>query len=262
METESKYAVSSRPVNLRTAIKAPLQVNPVVKERLEAANARRRLGPTLMGQLSRSTERQATDGFIIFGAIAATVASIALFLAWLQSNALMALFGLVFLGASVAIFLWRKKRNNDLLSAVESAQTVVALDPVMVAQLDEALNHLLTEVSDELAGRIVALKTLLIRVCQQMGSATDEHFTLEDRFYIHECVRRYLPDSIQAYLRVPKNQRALNLSNEGQTAQSLLQAQFALIEIELQKKEVKLARSAAELLLRQQRFLESKTTSS
>lgn len=105
---------------------------------------------------------------------------------------------------------------------------------------------------------LAEFKQLVARIARHPQSAsTDEFFTVEDRLYVVECVRRYLPDSLQSYLAVPRSQRAVALADGG-SAESLLASQLDLLRSELEQREAKLARSAAEQLVRQQRFLQSK----
>ena len=73
-------------------------------------------------------------------------------------------------------------------------------------------------------------------------------------------LRRYLPDSLHAYLMVPKDQRSAQVLERGETAVSLLLGQLKLLGAELDKREKKLTKSKAENLLKQQRFLESKSS--
>ena len=90
-----------------------------------------------------------------------------------------------------------------------------------------------------------------------IAAAVDEHFRPEDRLYVNECLRRYLPDSLQAYLAVPAGQRALPLA-DGQTAQDLLLGQLTPLHQELLDREAKLAGQASAALLRQQRVRTAK----
>ena len=93
-----------------------------------------------------------------------------------------------------------------------------------------------------------------------MPVPSDEHFTQDDRMFLVECLRRYIPDSLEAYLRVPH--RAPQPGPV--TARLIGGRRFAnnwiLLQDEIEKRGKKIGRSAAEDLLKQQRFLESKKT--
>lgn len=258
-DPDSKYAVSNRPVNSRTSAVPTRKVNPVIHERLEAVRARSQLGPSLTGRLRQSGNRGELDPLTVVGGIAATLSVVAFFLSWLQSSVLLPIAAAAGLGAASMLIVWRRRLARNTAAQTQLSGATV-LDEESLARLDDALNRLLAEVTDDLAARVMLLKDMLVRIGRQMGTTADEHFTLEDRFYVRESVRRYLPDSVEAYLGVPRTQRTQSLGNDEQTAETLLRSQIALIELELQTKEAKLGRSAAEQLLRQQRFLESKAT--
>jgi hypothetical protein len=81
---------------------------------------------------------------------------------------------------------------------------------------------------------------------------------MENRMYLIECVRRYLPDSLESYLLIPTQQRTVVPIEGLKTAAQVLGSQLDLILLELTKCESKIAKTSAEKLLRQQRFLESK----
>lgn len=193
-------------------------------------------------------------------AITLTIATITLFLAWLQSSLPLILISLAGFAGAAALFAWRRRRGGSSGWHEPEAGLPAGLDEESVRQLDEVLDRLQVEAPEDLMAQLKSLKTLLVRIGQQMRGPPDEHFTMDDGMYVRECVRRYLPDSATGYLRVPKGQRGTSLERDGQTAESLLRSQLNLIESELQKRETKLARSAAEHLLRQQRFLEGKAS--
>jgi len=116
------------------------------------------------------------------------------------------------------------------------------------------------EVPEPIAVQLTSLKKLIVRIARHANTAVvDENFTMDDRLYLTECVRRYLPDTLQSYLAVPREQRDAAML-EGQSAAQLLSGQLDLLRAELEKRETGMGRSAAELLLRQQRFLQAKRT--
>ena len=262
-QPESKYIASDGPVNRRTAARqlrdAPA-VNPLVSERLAAAQARNRLGPSLVDQVrvgSAPARRAALPALAIVGAIAATVAAVVLFLGWLQASLLLAIAGLggIVVGLGLA---WKAQRQQDAAaSPVHIAATL--LDDSALQALDRTLEQLGPELPEAVVERLTSLKDLIVRIARLGNQAgIDENFTMEDRLYVNECVRRYLPDTLQGYLQVPREQRTSTALEGGRSAADLLASQLDLLRAELADREARLARSAAEGLVKQQRFLQAK----
>jgi len=73
-----------------------------------------------------------------------------------------------------------------------------------------------------------------------------------------EAIRRYIPDTLSAYLQVPPAQRALPGPLAAPSADQLLLTQLALLQSELEQRERLLHAGSVEPLLRQQRFLQAK----
>jgi hypothetical protein len=258
-QPDPKYVASSRPVNRRTAGRQPLPpqpVNPVVQERLAAAKARSRLGPPLAEQVrlaGAAAARVPLHPLAAVGGIVATASTVGLFVAWLQASALFAAAGGAGLLAGLALG-WRSRRPPPAVAFPPSAPL---FDDACLQALDRALELLAPEVPDAIAAQLTGLKQLIVRIARQGSAAVDENFTMDDRLYMNECVRRYLPDTLQSYLAVPREQRSVPML-EGQSAVQLLESQLGLLHTELEKREARMARSAAEQMLKQQRFLKSK----
>ena len=81
----------------------------------------------------------------------------------------------------------------------------------------------------------------------------------DDSLFIREAIRRYIPDSIQACLKVPLTDRETRVIDDGKTAMAMLHAQLSLLNAQLQQREARLSQLAGEALLQQQRFLAAKT---
>lgn len=260
---ERKYVASDEPVNRRTAsrqLREAAPVNPVVNERLAAARARNRLGPSLRDQVRGAgapARRGSLPALAIVGATTATVAAVGLFLGWLQSSLALALGGLAGLLAGMGLA-WHARRQHD--AADPAAHVPLALlDDSALQALDHALDQLGPELPDAAVERLTALKDLIVRIARQANaSGLDEHFAMDDRLYVTECVRRYLPDTLQSYLKVPRDRRSSTVLEGGGSAADLLLGQLELLRAELAEREARLARSAADALLRQQRFLQAK----
>lgn len=256
---DPKLLVGSRPVNRRTAPKVappPAPLSPLAKERTSAAHARQRLGAPLAELLRpRADASVPLPAAAVVGGVVAAGGAIALFLALLQGSVLLG--GLGALGAAGGVATaWRFRRPANLL--LEEAPTTPLLDDEAIRAFDGALAQIAPEVPSDSAQLLADIKQLVVRIARNPASAqSDEHFTIEDRMYVVQCVRRYLPDALQAYVTVPKAQRAAAVA-EGQTPQAVLLSQLGMLKAALQEREQKLARSAAEQLLRQERFLKSK----
>ena len=81
----------------------------------------------------------------------------------------------------------------------------------------------------------------------------------DDSLFIRGVIRRYIPDTIQACLKVPAADRETRVIDDRKTATTLLHAQLALLDTQLQQRAARLSQFAGEALLQQQRFLAAKT---
>lgn len=254
-ERDPKILVGSRPVNRRTAPRAAAKpkLGAVVMERARAAQARNRLGAPLAEQLRAPAARAKAPvtPIAVTGGILSACGGLGLFLAWLQAAPLIGVAG----GGAIAggLLLLRAGRRP---APVEQVQATPLFDPASVDAFDRAVQELSADLPADVAQSLVQIKQRVLRMARHAGTP-DEHFQLEDRLYLNECLRRYLPDSLQAWLAVPREQRDAPLA-EGKSAQALLVQQLAQLQAEMEKREQKLARGAAEALLRQQRFLDAK----
>ena len=264
-DVERRYAAADRPVNLRTASR-PLSVplpRPAAGGRVRSERRRRRLGPALEEALRRHeagplVQRQRLDPrFIAVGSIAA-VAVVALLVGWLESIGWIPLFGLLGLAGGALLFANRPggfRRARRGLAAHPPAP-FQALDPAAVRRLDGLLEETAADVPNEICVELAALKEVLARVIDLWGkSSGDEHFTLEDRMYVNQCIGRYLPDLLKSYLAVPRERRSRYPLSEGVTAAEVLHVQIRQLRADLEARADRLGRSIGETLLRQQRFL-------
>ena len=258
-ERDGKVVIASRPVNRRTASKpvAPVAIADSVKARLKAQHARHQLGAPLAAQLlTGSTAQQAVRKTVLAGTVVGAAAVIGLFLSWLQASVVMAAISATALAAGMVLIYMGGGHGRQ--SVTPESATSPLLDMDCVAAFDRALEALDGTLSGELHQALIVLKSLFLRLAKHPAlSAQDEHFTSEDSFYINECLRRYLPDSLQAYLAVPAQEREKG-SDPLATPLAIVLGQIALLTSELRAREAKLALSAKEALLRQERFLRSK----
>jgi len=258
----SKYVASSGPVNRRTTGRRdPLPtapVNPVVQERLAAAKARHRLGPPLAEQLlvRPAVARPPIKPLAVAGAILSAASATGLFLAWLQLSWLLASAAAVGLLAGVLLVV--RNSRSDGAAPSEAPPPAQLFDEAQLQAIDRTLDRLAPELPDGVATELVEFKHLVVRIGRHPGAAViNENFTLEDRMYVRECITRYLPDSLEGYIAVPARDRGTTLA-DGQSAESLLAGQLAMLRSELERREARMAIAAAEPLLKQQRFLKAK----
>lgn len=265
---DSRLVSGDGPVNRRTVghehLKDYRQQNAVSPEaiaRAERSQARSHLGLSLEDQIQsyQAPTHEVPQALQIISAIVLACGVITALLAWLQASpftgatalGLMALGGLGLLRAM-------KQRSRR-----RAAQIATVAEPIFekksLRSFDDALNAAAPELSPAVNAALRQIKTSLANVAQHAGPH-DEHFTQDDRMFLVECLRRYIPDSLEAYLRIPRKQRDLALLPGAGSAETALTEQLALLQSEIENRDKKIGRSAAENLLKQQRFLDSKKT--
>lgn len=255
---DRRYLVTDKPVARRAGVRQPLPpaaVSPLAQERALAARSRQRLGAPLSELLRRPDDsRRPVAAAAVIGGVLAAGSGIALFLGWLQGSPVLAAIGG---GGGVAgLATWWVGRRRPAAEFEVPQQPL--FDAAATRALDAAMVRIAPEIPADIAQQLADLKQSIVRIGRNPAAAQpDEHFTFEDRMYVVECVRRYLPDGLQAYLGVPKAQRLEALA-DGQTPHALLVAQLEMLRAGLAERETKLARSAAEALLQQERFLKAK----
>ena len=267
-EKDSKFVASTRPVNLRTAhrthFKQPV-VPSIVKERVAAAKARNRFGPSLQNQLNvggvatRTSPSAPLAPSTIAGILASAASAMALLLGWIQQSIPFAVLGALGLCGGVLLTMRAMRSTQKTVPEAPTVDAIFSKDNVQ--KFDLMLEQSAGGMPDELAQQLLGIKQDIVRIIRKAEiSGVDENFTVEDRMYLIECVHRYLPDSLQSYLLVPVEQRANHFITGNQTAVSLLSSQLTLLSKELRTRDAKLTTSTASQLLRQQRFLESKAS--
>lgn len=258
---ESRYASGTGPVNRRQVLREKLSVplvNPLALQRLQRTRALQTLGVPLEQQLQpgRGNALQAPGALGLTAAVLLAAGGVGLLLAWLQASPALALAGAAALAGSAAAAIAGARRAQHKAPVFAAG---AAFDAPSLRRLDTALEAVATDVGEEIFARLLALKSSLVRMAEMLPRAGgDEHFTLDDRLYVVECVRRYLPDSLQAYLLVPPAQRTAGVLEGGRSAREVLHEQLTLLQAELDRRADKLGRSAAEDLMRQERFLKAK----
>lgn len=264
---KSKFAVSSGPVNRRTvnpAQRPALKIQaPVVLDRLKATRAKHRLGAGLAQRLASSAAGARTPAHARFGLIVqsmgCTVSGVGLFVGAIQSSwAVMGFSAAVLLG--LGAWTWRNYRQQHASASDLETKLAALIDPGDLQRLDSLLEQVAKESAPSTVELLVQFKETLVR-CVALASAQQSEGLLasEDSLFIRESVRRYVPDSLLAYVKVPHAEREIRVIDDGKTASNLLHEQITLIAQQLQQCEARLTEISGEALMQQQRFLAAKT---
>ena len=137
-----------------------------------------------------------------------------------------------------------ERRIEDSLSA---QQTLERLDAVIAA----ARPHL----SAELTARLDSVRASVVEVLPLLQSSAD---FMDQSFFVRETVFRYLPETLANYVSLPPVFRTTQPLQQGKTARELLGSQLALLDAKLHEVVVNVARSDAQALLANGKFLEAK----
>jgi hypothetical protein len=260
------FAVSSGPVNSRLVPPSALatqETAPIVLARLEAARAKLRLGASLAERLSPLQHHADNAGALgtreIVSVVGAGVSGVGLTLGLIQG-------AVVVIGASALLlcgfgaaahFAGKARRQAGGEAVADTSDLVDAKDIVL---LDAAMEKLAATANQDTIDRLSDLKAQISRcVALLAGAKGNQVYADEDQMFIRASVRRYLPDSIGGFLRVPQKDRESLLMEGGKTALDLLHDQIDMLKSQLQAKEERLAQLAGESLMQQQRFLAAKT---
>lgn len=266
---KGKFAVSSGPVNRRTATPAqrstPTSQAPVVLSRLKAAQAKHRLGSGLAQRLAAGASGERTPArarmSLIAQSMGCTVSGVGLFVGAIQSAwSVVGISAAALLG--LGTWAWRNHRQQHASTSELELKLAALIDPADLSRLDSLLEQVAKESGPTTVELLVQFKETLVRcVALAGGQQSQGLLASEDSLFIRESVRRYVPDSLQAYLKVPQAERDSRVIDDGKTASVLLHAQIALIAEQLQQREARLTQLSGEALLQQQRFLAAKTQS-
>ena len=264
-----KFAVSNGPVNRRLIAPEEMpdeQDSPVVLARIQATLARQRLGASMADRLSHARGHSPDNGGLkglgtgdIVTAVGCAASAVGLMLGLIQGSLLIGGAGLVCLcGFGLrAVVAAKSRRVRDGAVTPQMADLIEAKD---VETLDAALDRLASDASQDLLDRLARLKELIARCVALVAGSKEAGVTgNDDSFFIRETVRRYLPDSIASYLRVPQRDRVSQVIDDDKTASDLIHAQLDMLEQQLSAREIRLTQMAGESLMRQQRFLAAKT---
>lgn len=253
-DSDSRYVSASGPVNRRTAARgAPRSVNPALQQRLQRRQLQQTLGAPLSRQLAAASAATMADQGLAVASIFSVVG--AAILLWPPAGLLALGSGAGLLLSGIASGAWWWKRRQQALT---TDPALPWFDAPSLEALDRVLETVAPQLSASTLERLLALKASFVRLAPLMlRGGISEHFTLEDRLYVIECLRRYLPDSLETWLAVPETAREAG-GDDAPSAQALLEQQLELMQAELKKREQGLLRAMTEAMEKQQRFLESK----
>lgn len=254
-QPERRYSVAKGPVNLRKAGPAARQPAPPdarLRARMGRLRARERLGPPISRSLAPH-RRSGLPGPALVALILSSLLTVFAVALGSAAGLALALAGLAAMAASG----WQLLRGSRQgLAHAKKPEALPGLDAAALRAFDEALDALAAELPEPLVPELLRLKATLVGLAQPpAGTAPGP----EDRAYLVECLRRYVPDTIAAYLAIPAAQRGLPVQQTGRDAHALLQEQLAAIQAELDRRHARLVADAGERLLLQHRFLRAKS---
>ncbi len=253
-------------MNSRTTEAHPrrdLPTAPIVKARMQMANARRMLGTPLATRLTASQEDSRHHDHarltLVLQAIGGTVAGTGLLLGLIQKSLPVAsVSALLVLGIGMWAYMAAKQTRKTM--ATPPFENGTLIDASDVERLDNAMEKLAAQAPQETVNRLASLKESITRCIQLAHSTqTNEGFSGEDHFYIRECIRRYIPDSINGCLQIPQKDRTTLVIDGKKPAMDLLHDQIDMIRGELDIKETRLTQLTGESLMQQHHFLSAKT---
>jgi hypothetical protein len=264
-KTTSNGPVNSRTARLKAVQQAQQQPRPVsqtVRQHLTRLHNRHQFGAPLVQRLRAvpvAVRRRVPWlwGLALPGVVGTGVAWVAHGGMWWLSWGL-GLCGALG-GAGVLVQHLQSRRDAPVPDAPKPIQV---FDLETLAHLDQVLATMTNELSPTHAAALQALIDTIVRIAPVLGrTEVNEVFTQDDRFYVLECVRRYLPDSLQAYLQVPARARATPVDAHTPSPDALLLTQLQQMHTKLLSCEQALDHASTEALQRQQRFLAAREKS-
>ena len=261
---ESRLISADGPINRRTALiqqrrleESEAPAHPEIQARLLRMQRRNAMGEPLAQQIvfEATHTRQAISGPMIASGVVTACGAVLGVLGLIESSVVATVGGLcISLAGAISLILLQR-------SHAKKQGLTIQPPPLFELTILEAFDRLLDESSaalgDDAIERLTSIKASVVHIAQH-ANGVDEYFTHEDRLFLRECLRRYIPDTLDAFMRVPANQRNTQLLDGQASAQALLLDQLSSLQQEVALREKKIGRSAAEGLMKQNRFLEAK----
>lgn len=260
---DNRYVVGAAPVNRRTADPRLLEQapeSPLLAERARQLRQRHELGAPL-ADLVESGKGHTSPAAVPGTAVGGLVAGTALLPLAAFSGSLW--LGIALGGGAALLLGYAGWRIAAARRAAAPAAWATGRPPLITVQALEALDRVMAsvapEIDDALMAQLLRLKHTLVRLIELDRAAEVTAFSSDDQLYLQQCIKRYLPDSLLAYMKVPAAHRHHPLAHDGSTPAQALAGQLALLQQDLDRREQQAAAAASEALLRQQRFLQAKT---
>jgi hypothetical protein len=263
---DPKFVVSHRPVNQRTTPHAPADkaVHPQVQERIKAMKAKLRFGVPLAEQLQRQEKKPLSltrSPATMVAVFSMALSGLAMLFALIEKSLLVS--GIATFGMLLGGLTWFRTSSSRLSNFDADASVAPLFDRPSLNAFDQALelisHELDAQVDNDIEDQLKTIKAQVIRIAQVAHQTqTGESLTFDDKHYLSESLRRYLPDALQSYLAIPLSARHDKHGPDNASSKDALQRQLALLQQEYDRCEQRLNQGAAEQLLRQQRFLEAK----
>jgi hypothetical protein len=263
-DEETHLISADGPINRRTALleqrrreAAQAPVNAEVLERVLRVHQRNAMGAPLAEQLSpaQTAALQAPSGLLVGAGVLVACGSVLGLLGVIQSSGLTLAGGASIAVAGLVGMVWARRSSAGARHEAPPAQPL--FDTATLDAFDRVLDSAATDLGEAAIQRLTDIKASVVHIALH-AQGVDEHFTSDDRLYLRECLRRYVPDSLEAFLRVPAEQRRAPLLDGQGTAEDTLLRQLSILHDEIALRQKKIGRSAAEGLMKQDRFLASK----
>ena len=146
--------------------------------------------------------------------------------------------------------------RNDLAATAERTELSVEQMADQVRRLvDNVARGLPKEAVDELHSIQATLGELLPRMEALQNRGV---ISAKDSFTVLETVRRYLPDTLAAYLRLPKVYAQMQALSDGRTASKVLIDQLKVLDTSLREVAKNAFAGDADALITNGRFLQAK----
>ncbi|AFZ69074.1 hypothetical protein [Deinococcus peraridilitoris] len=148
--------------------------------------------------------------------------------------------------------------------SAQRRDTRPAAGRVVPGQADDALSKSIEELLSRTAADLPVEAVIAVREFQRVVEETGAYLNsraLEDGEYarlLHQAVRQYLPDTVNAYLRLPGAATDAVVLEGGQTGRELLMGQLTMLQEAVRGVLEDAARSESLSLLAHQRFLEQR----
>jgi hypothetical protein len=231
----------------QTAVALPASV----QARVQRLRQQHLLGAGFAAQLVHRPRAAHAPVRIAVAASLACLGAIGGLLAWLQSSWPLAACGVLALSGGLTLA-WRLRR-------VSAPAALPWWDAAAVQRLDALLQACAPELPTAAVALLDDIKAALARMAPHVASGPPgPPFRPDDLFFLAELLRRYVPDTLQAYLQVPLAQRSVAVAAPGDAADTVLCAQLVSLREQVAERELRLAQAQTEPLLQQGRFLRAK----